>query len=93
VGVDPRRGQSRAGSAGDDGVHHDVITAVRGLRDGGATRTSVVGASHGGWAAASAAEEAPHEIDRLVLMAAPGIDRPEDLTRRTLFIGRDQPTL
>jgi pimeloyl-ACP methyl ester carboxylesterase len=80
------RGQSRGGSAGDDGVHHDVLAAVRGLRDGGATRISVVGASYGGWAAASAAVEAPREIDRLVLMAAPGIDRPEDLTGRTLFI-------
>jgi pimeloyl-ACP methyl ester carboxylesterase len=40
-------------------------------------RVSVVGASLGGWLAAEIASTAPERIDRLVLMAPPGIFVPE----------------
>ncbi len=86
------RGQSRGGpqwnarSAPNEGVHFDVLAAVRYLHRSGAKTVSVVGASFGGWAAAQAAvEAAPGEIARLVLLAAT-VDEPERLTGRTLFI-------
>ncbi len=82
------RGQSRSGPGSrspDDGVHFDVLAAVRFLRQTGAKTVSVVGASFGGWAAAQAAVAAPGEIDRIVLLAAT-VDQPERLTGRKLFI-------
>lgn len=83
------RGKSRGGSgpgAADD-VHLDVLAAVRYLHEHGAASVSIVGASFGGWAAARAAvEAAPGEVDRLVLLASPGIDAPERLQGRKLFI-------
>ena len=85
------RGQSRGGpawnalDARDDGVHFDVLAAVRYLRLTGAQTVSVVGASFGGGAAAQAAVAAPGEIDRLVLLATT-VDEPERLTGRKLFI-------
>ena len=82
------RGRSRGGPASrspDDGVHYDVLAAVRYLRRAGAKTVSVVGASFGGWAAAQAAVVAPGEIDRIVLLAAT-VDQPERLTGRKLFI-------
>ena len=89
VAIDFRgRGQSRGGPGSTspaDGVHFDVLAAVRYLRQTGAETVSVVGASFGGWAAARAAVEAPGEIDRLVLLAAT-VDEPERLVGRKLFI-------
>ena len=84
------RGQSRGGprsrSTGDE-VHLDVLAAVRYLRETGAKSISVVGASFGGWAAARATvEAAPGEIDRIVLLAHAGIERPDRMKGRKLFI-------
>ena len=87
VAIDFRgRSESRAGRAGPDGVHHDVLGAVRYLRGNGATSVSVVGASFGGGAASDAAAVAPGEIDRLVLLAHSPIDHPERVGGRKLFI-------
>ncbi len=91
VAIDFRgRGQSRGGPRSmfpDDGVHFDVLAAVRYLRETGASTVSVVGASFGGGAAAQAAVEAPRgAIDRLVLLAHSAIDTPERMTGRKLFI-------
>jgi pimeloyl-ACP methyl ester carboxylesterase len=85
------RGASRAGSAGDDGMPLDVAAAVARLRACGAAEVSIVGASLGGWAAAEAvattrATTGSALAERLVLLAAPAIDRPELLVGRTLFI-------
>jgi pimeloyl-ACP methyl ester carboxylesterase len=80
------RGQSRGGTAGDEGVRYDVLAAVRYLRRSGAKTISVIGASFGGGAAAEAAIEAPGEIDRLVLLAHSPIEKPEQLKGRKLFI-------
>ncbi len=93
VAIDFRgRGQSRGGpqwnalNARDDGVHFDVLAAVRYLHQTGAKTVSVVGASFGGWAAGRAmVEAAPGEIDRIVLLAAT-VDEPERMTGRKLFI-------
>ena len=84
------RGRSRGGPAArfpDDGAHFDVLAAVRYLHETGTATVSVVGASFGGWAAAQAAVAAPPgEIDRIVLLAAGGIEEPERMTGRKLFI-------
>ena len=89
VAIDFRgRGQSRGGPGSgspDEGVHLDVLAAVRYLRRTGAKAVSVVGASFGGWAAAQAVVEAPGEIDRIVLLAAT-VEQPERLAGRKLFI-------
>lgn len=90
------RGESIGGhewDGSDEGYVHDVRAALDWLRETGATSISLVGASFGGWAVARAATEAePGEIDALVLIAHSPIERPEDLTGRTLFIAaRDDP--
>ena len=90
------RGQSRGGresKSPDDGVHFDVLAAVRYLRETGAKTVSVVGGSFGGGAAAEAAvEAAPGEIDRLVLLAHSAVEHPERIKGRKLFIAaRDDP--
>lgn len=82
------RGQSRGGPGArtpDEGVHFDVLAAVRYLHQADAKTVSVVGASFGGSAAARAAVAAPGEIDRIVLLAAT-VDEPERLAGRKLFI-------
>lgn len=78
------RGQSRAGTAGQNGAPYDVLAAAEYLRGQGAREVSVVGASFGGWAAARAAITAPEAVDRLVLLAASPVEEP--LTVPTLFI-------
>jgi len=90
------RGASRGGTASDDpdgGYALDVLAAIRYLRDQGAQRVSVVGASFGGWAAADASTmAAPGEIDALVLLAHSPIEAPERMRGRKLFIvARDDP--
>ena len=84
------RGRSRGGATSktpDDGVHYDVLAAVRYLRQSGARTVSVVGASFGGGAAAEASVAAgPGEIDRLILIAHSPIDSPEGMKGRKLFI-------
>ncbi len=91
VAIDFRgRGQSRGGPLSmsrDDGVHFDVLAAVRYLHQTGASTVSVVGASFGGGATARAAVEAPSgAIDRIVLLAHLAIDTPERMKGRKLFI-------
>jgi alpha-beta hydrolase superfamily lysophospholipase len=90
VAIDFRgRGQSRGpkGGSRDDGVHFDVLAAVRYLRSSGAQAVSVVGASFGGGAAAQATVEAlPGEIDRVVLLAHSAIEEPGRIRGRKLFI-------
>jgi pimeloyl-ACP methyl ester carboxylesterase len=67
-------------------VHQDVLGVVRSLRAGGARKVSVVGASWGGWAAATAAIMQPGLIDRLVLLAHSPYENPQNLGGRKLFI-------
>jgi esterase/lipase len=91
VAIDFRgRGRSRGGpqsTSRDEGVHFDVLAAVRYLHETGAETVSVVGASFGGGAAAQAAAAAPPgEIDRIVLLAHSAIDEPERMHGRKLFI-------
>lgn len=90
-------GQSRGGTPSAspyDGVHLDVLAAVRYLKTHGARTVSVVGGSFGGGAAAQAAvEAAPGEIDRIVLLAHSSIDHPDRMSGRKLFIvARDDPS-
>lgn len=84
------RGRSRGGPQSkslDDGVQYDVLAAVQYLHKTGAKTVSVVGASFGADAAAEASVEAePGEIDRVVLLAGGGIDKPEQMKGRKLFI-------
>jgi esterase/lipase len=84
------RGKSRGDSqaqGSDDGSRHDVLAAIRYLRQTGVKTVSVVGASFGGGAAAEASVEAmPGEIDRLILLAHSIIDKPEQMKGRKLFI-------
>jgi pimeloyl-ACP methyl ester carboxylesterase len=84
------RGESRGGpqsTSRDEGVHFDVLAAVRYLHETGARTVSVVGASFGGGAAARAAVEAPPgTIDRIVLLAHSAIEKPERMQGRKLFI-------
>jgi pimeloyl-ACP methyl ester carboxylesterase len=89
VAIDFRgRGRSRGGPDARDGDEfHDVLAAVRWLRQRGATSVAVIGASFGGGAAARAAVEArPGEIDRLVLLAHSAIDEPERMQGAKLFV-------
>jgi pimeloyl-ACP methyl ester carboxylesterase len=89
------RGRSLGGapSGSDEGLHFDVLAAVRYLRKAGAKTVSIVGGSMGGGAAAEASiEAAPGEIDRLVLLAHASIEHPERMKGRKLFItARDDP--
>jgi alpha/beta superfamily hydrolase len=86
------RGYGRSRGPGDSDLFTaplqlDVLAAVRYLRSAGVTTVSLVGASIGGDAAASAAADAaPGEIDRLVMLAATTSRPPESLPGRTLFI-------
>jgi pimeloyl-ACP methyl ester carboxylesterase len=67
-------------------LHLDVLAAVRYLRHQGAKTVSVIGGSMGGSATAMAAVKSePGEIDRIVLLAAGPIDKPEQLKGRKLF--------
>jgi len=79
------RGRSTAGSAGPDGVQHDVFAAIRWLRETGATRVAAIGASFGGSATARALVEHPGALERVVFLANP-VDEPERLTGRKLFL-------
>ncbi len=76
-------GQSRGPA---QGRLHDVLAAVRYLRKSGAKTVSVVGGSMGGDIAAEAAETAPGEIDRLVLLGAGAYTTLTQMTGRKLFI-------
>lgn len=65
----------------------DVLSAVRHLRKRGVTSVTVIGGSTGGSAVAQASvEAAPNEINHIVLLAPGGIDAPEMIKGRKLFI-------
>lgn len=82
------RGRGRSGGGAEpDGYAHDVLAAVRMLREGGAQGVDVIGASFGGGAAAEAMIQAmPGEIDRLVLLAGSPVDTPERIGGCKLFV-------
>lgn len=80
------RGPSPTVPADDTLAHLDVMGAVRQLQAEGAERISAVGASWGGWAAATAAIAAPGLIDRVALLAHSPFEHPERLGGRKLFI-------
>ena len=83
-------GKSHGGdrsSPGSGEKYEDVLAAVRYLRENGARTVSVIGASMGGGAAASALiHSQPHEIDRLVLLAHVPVTEPQRLTGPKLFV-------
>jgi pimeloyl-ACP methyl ester carboxylesterase len=83
-------GQSRGGdqsAPGNGEKHEDILAAVRYLRENGAKTVSVIGASMGGAAAATALIHArPGEIDRLILLAPVPAAEPERLTGPKLFV-------
>jgi len=83
-------GQSRGGdksAPGSGEKYQDILAAVRYLRENGATRVSVLGASMGGGASANAAIHArPGEIDRLILLAPVPVAEPERITGPKLFV-------
>jgi pimeloyl-ACP methyl ester carboxylesterase len=65
----------------------DVLAAVRYLRKNGAKTVSVIGGSFGGSAAADASiASQPGEIDRLILLAAEGNGRAEQIKSPLLVI-------
>jgi len=80
-------GLSKPGSHGKN-LYLDIIAAVSYLKEHGATRVSVLGASMGGGAAERAATfAAPGEIDRLILLAPAAIPKPEEIqANRILYI-------
>jgi pimeloyl-ACP methyl ester carboxylesterase len=82
------RGQSKGGPQpnSENEPYHDVTAAVKYLRDNGAESVSAVGGSFGGWAAAKSAVAQPGTIERLVLLAASGVEDPDRLAGRKLFI-------
>ena len=89
-------GQSRGGdkaAPGNGEKYEDILAAARYLRDNGARTVSVIGASMGGGAAATALIHArPGEIDRLILLAPVPVAEPQRLTGPKLFaVGRGDP--
>jgi pimeloyl-ACP methyl ester carboxylesterase len=82
------RGKSKGGPQpnSENEPYHDVTAAVKYLRDNGAESVSAVGGSFGGWAAAKSAVAQPGTIERLVLLAASGVEDPDRLAGRKLFI-------
>ena len=83
-------GQSRGGDQSAPGggeKYEDILAAVRYLRENGARTVSLIGASMGGGAAATASIHArPGEIDRLILLAPVPVAEPERLTGSKLFV-------
>ena len=79
-------GKSTAGRS-RGGLHEDIIGGIRYLRERGAARVSVIGASMGGGAVGDAVTELePGDIDGLILLAAVPTRSPERLQGRKLFI-------
>lgn len=79
-------GRSRAGRQ-RGALYEDILGGIRFMRERGATRVSVIGASMGGGAAGNAAARAePGEIDKLILLAAVAADSPERMQGDKLFI-------
>lgn len=87
LAIDFRGYGKSAGEGGYDAMYADLLGAVRYLRQNGARRVSVVGASMGGGAAAQASTNSQEgEIDRLILLAGVPPTAPEKLKGRKLFI-------
>jgi len=84
-------GKSVAGRK-PEALYEDVLAAVRYLKQNGARRVSVIGASMGGGAAAqAAANSAPGEIAKLVLLSPVPINQPERIRSNVLFVAsRDE---
>ena len=79
-------GKSKAGQS-RGGLDEDIIGGIRYLRERGASRVSVVGASMGGGAVGDAvAQLDPGEVDGVILLAAVPTRSPERLQGRKLFI-------
>ncbi len=79
-------GKSTAGRAGN-ALYQDVLAGIRYLRNAGAERVSVIGASMGGGAVAQAAVVVePDEIAKLILLAGVPIATPEQMHGNKLFI-------
>ena len=79
-------GKSKAGRS-RGGLHEDITGGIRYLREQGAVRVSVIGASMGGGAVGDAVTQLDSgEIDGLILLAAAPIRSPERLQGRKLFI-------
>ena len=83
-------GQSRGGdqsAPGSGEKYEDILAAVRYLRENGARTVSLIGASMGGGAAATASIHArPGEIDRVILLAPVPVAEPERLPGPKLFV-------
>jgi len=78
-------GKSRAGN-NPRALYLDVMAAVRWLHKQGVEEVDVVGGSMGGGAAGEAATRLkPGEINKLVLLSAMPIDRPEDLKAKSIL--------
>jgi pimeloyl-ACP methyl ester carboxylesterase len=79
-------GQSTRGNA-ENALFQDVVAGIRYLRDVGAQRVSVIGASMGGGAVAQASTVVQaDELDKLILLAAVPISSPERIQGDKLFI-------
>jgi len=79
-------GRSTSGSA-RNALFQDIVAGIRYLRNGGAQRVSVIGASMGGGAVAQASTVVqPDEIDKLILLAGVPIASPERIQGDKLFI-------
>jgi dienelactone hydrolase len=85
--VDARAGRETPCLYDETCLAKDVTAAMRYLRETGATKISLVGASLGGGAVAQASVDAPPgEIDRIVLLAHMPIKAPEKIQGRKLFV-------
>ena len=85
-GYGKSHGGDRSSSGGGE-KYQDILAAIRYLRENGAKTVSVIGASMGGGAAATALIHArPGEVDRLVLLAHMPVAEPERLTGPKLFV-------
>lgn len=79
-------GQSGGAAQDDSKTPLDVLAAVTKLKAEGVEEISVVGASWGGWAAATAALAQPGVVARIVLLAHTPPLNLQELTGRKLFI-------
>src|SRR5258708_6646928 len=85
-GYGQSRGEDKS-APGSGEKYQDILAAVRYLREIGATTVSVIGASMGGGAAATASIHArPGEIYCLILLAPVPLAEPERLTGSKLFV-------
>ena len=85
--VEARAGRETPCLYDESCLARDVSAAIHYLRETGAKKVSLVGASLGGGAAAQASVDAPAgDVDRIVLLAHMPIKAPEKIKGRKLFI-------